>query len=692
MVQPWNLGGGAFDFTPLGNIVKNFMDGYDRGRRMTAIDRLGGELTSPNPDYRKAAAYALDAGESGSAIGLLGLAQKDREAQLGRLADVEVGSALAALTGGGGAARPRLLSDIGTNGAGRPVGRPLPSEGGGAPPGLIGGESGGRWNAQNSAVGAGGKVGHFGRIQFGQERLQDAMNAGAIPQGTTPQQFMSSPELQQQAERWHWADIENNIRQNGFDRMIGQNINGVPVTMDGMKAVAHLGGSEGLKKFIETGGRYNPADVNGTRLSDYFSRMGGNGGAQIASAAPGQDAAAADAQRAGAQGGPRMVLSPQYPAVQANAQPGGDVYDDPNVPDQGAGVPLAYKTVSSRDQGDTAGLSNSSGIPNSTSAPASSPRTIGGPNFVPPGFEGWASRQHIGTLSALMAKPHLTAAMREVVKMHLAAALNANDKLPESVKTYMWARAHNEHGGLGYQEFTDRNAKKDTPAEKIRTESAAREEEANRLGLDPRSPAGQQYVLTGKLGPEEKPDHKAIADADAAITAAQDALGSIREAISLSPKAFDGAFATRRGQITANFEHEGGIATLNLNNVVQSGALAQLKSIFGGNPTEGERKILLEVSGSAEQPRAVRDAIFARAEKAIERRLGIAMNKAAELRDRSYYKPGGGQSAASGQGQGTQANAGASGPKAPPAARYDELVGQGLSKQQAYQRMHEEGY
>lgn len=137
-------------------------------------------------------------------------------------------------------------------------------------------ESGGNWAAQNGEVGAGGAVGHFGRAQFGQARLQEAANAGAIPQGTTPQMFMQSPELQKAAENWHFADIDQNIRANGFDRMIGQPINGVPITMGGMRAVAHLGGNRGLQRFIETGGRYNPADANGTSLMNYFTTHGGN--------------------------------------------------------------------------------------------------------------------------------------------------------------------------------------------------------------------------------------------------------------------------------------------------------------------------------------------------------------------------------------------------------------------------------
>jgi len=146
----------------------------------------------------------------------------------------------------------------------------------GAPRGLFGAESSNRFNAQNDVRGAGGMKGHFGRVQFGRARLQDAAAAGAIPAGTTPQQFMDSPELQRAAERWHFSDIDANIKASGIDRMIGQTINGVPVTRDGLVAVAHLGGLKGMRLFVETGGRYNPRDANGTSLMTYLSRFVGD--------------------------------------------------------------------------------------------------------------------------------------------------------------------------------------------------------------------------------------------------------------------------------------------------------------------------------------------------------------------------------------------------------------------------------
>lgn len=85
-----------------------------------------------------------------------------------------------------------------------------------------------------------------------------------------------------------------------------------------------------------------------------------------------------------------------------------------------------------------------------------------------------------------------------------------------------------------------------------------------------------------------------------------------------------------------------GEATTNLDNAVIGTALAQLKSVFGGNPTEGERKILLELQGSSSQPDAVRQDIYQRAIEMAKKRLEFNKQRAAELRGGTYYKPGAG--------------------------------------------------
>lgn len=140
---------------------------------------------------------------------------------------------------------------------------------------LIGTESGGNWQAQNSVKGAGGMMGHFGRLQFGRARLQDAMNAGVIPQGVTPEQFMADPAMQQRVEAWHFSDIDRNAANMGLTKYVGQTVGGIPITPEAIRAMAHLGGIGGAAKFLETGGQHNPADAYGTSLADYARKHGG---------------------------------------------------------------------------------------------------------------------------------------------------------------------------------------------------------------------------------------------------------------------------------------------------------------------------------------------------------------------------------------------------------------------------------
>jgi hypothetical protein len=137
------------------------------------------------------------------------------------------------------------------------------------PMSLIQSESGGNWGAQNDATGHGGAKGHFGILQFGHARLEDARRAGAIPPSMSAEEFKRNRDAQIAAANWHFNDIDNRIRQSGFDRLVGQTIGGVPLSMNGMRAMAHLGGFGGLSKFINTNGRYNPSDVNATSLRAY---------------------------------------------------------------------------------------------------------------------------------------------------------------------------------------------------------------------------------------------------------------------------------------------------------------------------------------------------------------------------------------------------------------------------------------
>lgn len=267
MVQPWNLGPPAADYTALGSIGETFNNAIDQSRKRALEEQKRNLLATAaqGGDLSKIGLGLIGSGDVAGGAALLQLGQKNGDREFDRN-----------LFGGA----PTSIGSIGK----APAASGVPVAG---PASLIQNESGGNWQAQNNAVGAGGAAGHFGRLQFGQARLQEAQDAGAIPPGTTPQAFMASPELQKQAEAWHFNDIDQSIKQNGYDQLVGKAaIGGIPITVDGLRAVAHLGGKEGMRKFVETGGRYNPADENGTRLSDYFARHVGAGAPTQVAQAP----------------------------------------------------------------------------------------------------------------------------------------------------------------------------------------------------------------------------------------------------------------------------------------------------------------------------------------------------------------------------------------------------------------------
>lgn len=121
-------------------------------------------------------------------------------------------------------------------------------------------ESGGNYGVVNSE-------GYGGKYQFGDERLKDYSNATG--ENITMQQFLANPALQERVQAWHVGDIDKRL-----GSYVGTEVNGKPMTRDGIRAMAHLGGVGGARQFIESGGKYNPADSNGTTLANYAGIQG----------------------------------------------------------------------------------------------------------------------------------------------------------------------------------------------------------------------------------------------------------------------------------------------------------------------------------------------------------------------------------------------------------------------------------
>ncbi len=163
-------------------------------------------------------------------------------------------------------------------------------------------------------------------------------------------------------------------------------------------------------------------------------------------------------------------------------------------------------------------------------------------------------------------------------------------------------------------------------------------------GIDPNSEAGKRYALTGQLpGPLSAKDKGAILEADQMARATKEGLGALRQAKLLSGKASQGWGANTLSQGLSLLGDETAINTLDFDNIIKSNVLPQLKVIFGGAPTEGERAILLELQGSSSLSRENRERILDRAIKAAEDRLQFFSSQAQDLRGGTYYSPTRGQ-------------------------------------------------
>jgi hypothetical protein len=161
-------------------------------------------------------------------------------------------------------------------------------------------------------------------------------------------------------------------------------------------------------------------------------------------------------------------------------------------------------------------------------------------------------------------------------------------------------------------------------------------------GIDPRSPEGRKALFPKA---EEKPlnptEFKAVVDAEKVVESSNSVISTLKQAKELSKKAYGGPMAAQRGYLGSLVGMEEGIATEELRNMVSTNGVEQLKAIFGGNPTEGERKILLELQGSVDKPDAVRQKIFDRGIAAAEQRLKYNQALAERVRSRQFMQPQG---------------------------------------------------
>jgi hypothetical protein len=156
---------------------------------------------------------------------------------------------------------------------------------------------------------------------------------------------------------------------------------------------------------------------------------------------------------------------------------------------------------------------------------------------------------------------------------------------------------------------------------------------------------------------------KELFEADDIIRNSQFAAKSLTDARKLNPEAAAGftAPAVTAWQRNAP-EFLGGdpaaaAKTSEYNSIVTGQALDNLRAIFGGNPTEGERKILMDIQAAPTMSVPEREKLLVRAQQAVMNRQTAAQTKAQSIRSGSFATQGGAMPPAPGgmpSGQGPQ--------------------------------------
>lgn len=134
-----------------------------------------------------------------------------------------------------------------------------------------------------------------------------------------------------------------------------------------------------------------------------------------------------------------------------------------------------------------------------------------------------------------------------------------------------------------------------------------------------------------------------IVDTEGLIESGIGAVKTIDDAINLNNQAYEGSLSGWRKSLGQLFSSDDPryVATEQFDNLATGGALASLRTIFGGNPTEGERKILLEMQAVSSKPRAVREGILRRARDAAALRIRNETQRLQRLKGGEYSTRGG---------------------------------------------------
>lgn len=143
-----------------------------------------------------------------------------------------------------------------------------------------------------------------------------------------------------------------------------------------------------------------------------------------------------------------------------------------------------------------------------------------------------------------------------------------------------------------------------------------------------------------KLTPAEV---KMKGESEATLGSIDDAMSSLKRAYSLNPQTFDGTLVDigrRKLMEQTDPKDPRVLATREQENLLSKGGVEKLRASFGGNPTEGERKILLQLEGIDSKSKEERKLIMQNTYRALKARREREQKRFNEITQGLYRETG----------------------------------------------------
>jgi hypothetical protein len=185
----------------------------------------------------------------------------------------------------------------------------------------------------------------------------------------------------------------------------------------------------------------------------------------------------------------------------------------------------------------------------------------------------------------------------------------------------------------GTPQFVSRVAGTNTENQGLKISTDQLKKDAAQLALEREQRAKLQ---ASKLTP---PELKLKEETEDAIASGNQALQALNKALIINPKTFTGSLgdmAQKYALGVVNPNHPQIQATEELENLLGNQALASLKTLVGGNPTEGERKVIMDLQGISSKSIPVRKGIIENTIKATESRIARNKQRLQEVSSGAY--------------------------------------------------------